>query len=59
MAMIFFRFWSKLTEMKLFFSFETAKPVLFAYAIKNSELVKKAYLEKSFQLTLPGLCRWC
>ena len=36
MAMIFFRFWSKLTEMKLFFSFETAKPVLFAYAIKNS-----------------------
>jgi len=36
MAMIFFRFWSKLIEMKLFFSFETAKPVLFAYAMKDS-----------------------
>ena len=34
MAIIFFRFWSKLIEMKLLFSFETAK--LFAYAVKNS-----------------------
>ena len=37
MAMISFRLWRKLVKMKfILFSFETAKPVLFTYAIKNS-----------------------
>ena len=35
MAMIFFRLCRKLVKM-IFFSFETAKPALFAYVIKNS-----------------------
>ena len=44
MAMIFFRLWRKLVKMKfILFSFETAKPVLFTYAIKNSKLVKMSF----------------
>ena len=38
MAMIFFRLWRKLVKMNIFFvlfSFETARPVLFTYAIKK------------------------
>ena len=51
MAMMFFRLWRKLVKLKIFF-LETAKSVLFAYAIKNNKFVKKDCLGKSLKLTL-------
>ena len=41
MAMIFLRLWRKLVKLKKNFFLETAKQVLFAYAIKNNKFVKK------------------
>ena len=51
MAMMLFRLWRKLVKLKIFF-LETAKSVLFAYAIKNNKFVKKDCLGKSLKLTL-------
>ena len=50
MAMILFRLWRKLVKM-IFFFFESAKPVIFTYGIKNSKLVKKTCQKKSLRLT--------
>ena len=44
--MILFRLWRKLVKM-IFFFFESAKPVIFIYGIKNSKLVKKTCRKKS------------
>ena len=36
MAMIFLRLWKNLVKMKITFFLEIAKPILFAYAIKEN-----------------------
>ena len=42
MATIFFRLWRKLVKVKKIFFSETAKSVLFAYAIKDKFVKKPA-----------------
>ena len=56
MAMMFFRLWRKLVKLKIFF-LETAKSVLFAYAIKNNKFVKKRLPREKLEVN-PWKCPW-
>ena len=53
--MMLFRLWRKLVKM-IFFSFESAKLVLFTCGIKNNKLVKKTFQKKKKKLKV-NLCQ--